>query len=155
MLTQQHIKNAILLLYLLLTTHKRHVQYNAYTHDINHGGRQRIVVHHKLVLKCIHGESCLHASHREDISQGIYLRLLTGRRANGHLTPDLSGTGGVGFHTLRHQRKSPTKCLVGLLAFGSLGLPRTTTFFAHKEFVKDIIYMQTTCVKHIKAISNI
>ena len=24
-------------------------------------------------------------------------------RANGHLTIDLSGTGGVGFHTLRHQ----------------------------------------------------
>ncbi len=29
--------------------------------------------------------------------------VLINGRANGHLIPDLSGTGGVEFHTLRHQ----------------------------------------------------
>jgi hypothetical protein len=32
--------------------------------------------------------------------------VLINGRANGHLTLDLSRTGGVGFHTLRHQASS-------------------------------------------------
>ena len=32
--------------------------------------------------------------------------VLINGRANGHLTPNLLGTGGVGFHTPRHQTSS-------------------------------------------------
>ncbi len=34
------------------------------------------------------------------------LVLILNGRANGHLTPNLSGKGGEGFHTLRHQTSS-------------------------------------------------
>ena len=50
-------------------------------------GRQHII-HYKHVLIFIYGESYLHASHREEISKGSTVRLLTGKRANGHLTFD-------------------------------------------------------------------
>ena len=86
---------------------------------------------------------------RRNIERLNYL-VLTDGKANGHLTLDLSGTRGMGFHTLRHQTSS-LRChvYICLLAIASLGLLRTAELAANNVFINIIVQIQASCETYI------
>ena len=74
--------------------------------------------------------------------------MLTDGRASELLTLYLSGIGGVGFHTLRHQKQSAMKCLcLCLLRFVSPRLLRIKKFVASKVLINITIKRRTSRVQ--------
>ncbi len=76
--------------------------------------------------------------------------MLTDGRANGHLTLELSGARGVGFHILRYQTSSlKWHAFICLLPFVSLGLLRKTTLVANKVLINIIVQIHASCEKYL------